>query len=295
VTFAETDSGPSALLPRGLRLALIGLSIAAHMGLIVALSLSSRQVNVLAPINVDVIPQGDYFVDTVAVAGEAAAEAVVQRQTQTPVEKPNETVEETPAEQPAPQPLETNREAAPAPSALTPDPNARSAELEAHEKLRKLEARARVEAAEQARQRQRQMEKQERLREQRRRLLQARHEEMRNARSSNPGGSEGHRAGVRDGQAASAARFNYGMIVAAELNRHKSYPASARARGDTGSVGVNFTVGGSGRVVAHSIYASSGSSALDGVVHAMMAAAHPPPPPGGVFHGRITINFNLSR
>jgi periplasmic protein TonB len=197
-------------------------------------------------------------------------------------------------EQPAPQPLEANR-AAPAPSALTPDPNARSAELEAQEKQRKLGARARAEAAEQARQRQRQMEKQERLREQKRRLLHARHEEMRNARSSNSGGSEGHRAGVRDGQAASGARFNYGMIVAAELNRRKSYPASARARGDTGSVGVNFTVGGSGRVVAHSIYASSGSSALDGVVHAMMAAVHPPPPPGGVFHGRITINFNLSR
>lgn len=293
MTFAETRRSPSALLPRRLRLALIGLSIAAHMGLVVALSLSSRQVNVLAPINVDVIPQGDYFVDTVAVAGEAAAEAVEQRQIQPPVEKPNETVEETPAEQPFPQPLETKREAQAA--APAPDPNARSTELEAQEKLYKLEARARAEAAEKARQRQRQTEKQERLREKRRLLLHARREEMHNARSSNPGGSEGHRAGVRDGQAASAARFNYGMIVAAELNRHKSYPASARARGDTGTVGVNFTVGGSGRVVTHSIYASSGSSALDGVVHAMMAAAHPPPPPGGVFHGRITINFNLSR
>ncbi|MBB4200045.1 hypothetical protein CCR94_04400 [Rhodoblastus sphagnicola] len=81
--------------------------------------------------------------------------------------------------------------------------------------------------------------------------------------------------------------------VSAELNRHKSYPASARARGESGAVGVSFTVGGSGRIASHSIFTSSGSSALDGVVHAMMRAAHAPPPPGGAFHGSIVIRFNL--
>nr|WP_246664847.1 energy transducer TonB [Rhodoblastus acidophilus] len=117
---------------------------------------------------------------------------------------------------------------------------------------------------------------------------------MRHA-SAQGGGSQAHRAGVANGAPARAARANYGAIISAELNRHKSYPASARARGESGAVGVAFTVGGSGRIVGHSIVSSSGSAALDGAVHGMMRAAHAQPPPGGAFHGSIVIRFNLSR
>lgn len=106
------------------------------------------------------------------------------------------------------------------------------------------------------------------------------------------------RRGVPEGrgQAAGApgvSRAGYASLLAAEVARHKVYPAAARAAHATGSVGVVFTVGASGRVISHSITRSSGNSALDGAVHAMMAAVRAPPPPGGIFRSSTTINFSL--
>nr|WP_252393876.1 TonB family protein [Candidatus Rhodoblastus alkanivorans] len=276
-----------------------GLICVAHVGLVAALSLVAKQVQVLAPLNVDLIPQGDYFVDTVEVAGPASSEPVSQPQPQpqpqppadpataqqTQTEAQAEPREETP---PPPQPSPPAPAEAAAPAETQP---AREAELEAQEKARRLEAKRRAQAEERTRQR-----REKRLRELRERREEARRrrrEEQRRAEAGRPGGSQGHRAGVANGQAVRAARFNYGAIVAAALNRQKFYPASSRARGETGSVGVTFTVGGSGRIAGYSIYRSSGSSALDGAVRAMMARAHAPPPPGGAFHGSININFNL--
>ena len=94
-------------------------------------------------------------------------------------------------------------------------------------------------------------------------------------------------------QATGLSRASYVSLLSAEINRHKVYPSSARAAGVTGSVGVAFTVGPSGRVVGHAITRSSGSSALDGAVHAMMAAVHAPPPPGGRFSTSTTIHFSF--
>ena len=116
---------------------------------------------------------------------------------------------------------------------------------------------------------------------------------MNDARASRQGGSEGHRAGVANGQAVRAARANYGAIISAELNRHKFYPAGARARGKL------------------ALSASPSPSAARAALPAIQSSAHPahqrsmallfddgfspcPSPPGGSFHGNIIINFNLS-
>jgi protein TonB len=109
-------------------------------------------------------------------------------------------------------------------------------------------------------------------------------------------GAPAIRAGTRDGssQTSRMAQSSYGALVSAEINRHKTYPASARAGGITGNVAVVFTVGSSGVIVSHRIARSSGNPALDASAHAMMSAARPPPPPGGRFVGSVTIRFNLS-
>jgi protein TonB len=108
-------------------------------------------------------------------------------------------------------------------------------------------------------------------------------------------GQQASRRGAPQGQAQAPGMSPgaYAALLAAEVARHKVYPAAARAAQATGSVGVTFTVGPSGRVVSHSITRSSGNGLLDGAVHAMMAAVHAPPPPGGVFRSSTTVNFSL--
>jgi protein TonB len=127
------------------------------------------------------------------------------------------------------------------------------------------------------------------MREQRRQRAEA--ENLRKAQA----GQQAARRGAPEGkaQASGMSPGAYASLLAAEVARHKVYPAAARAAQATGSVGVTFTVGASGRVVSHSITRSSGNSALDAAVHAMMAAVHAPPPPGGVFRSSTTINFSL--
>ena len=288
----------ASLLPGWMGFSVKGLVLGAHLGVIAAFALHGEAVHVLAPIDVDLIPQGDYMIDTVAIPGAAAAETAEQHQTQAPQPQPDPTeAPEAAKATPAPPP------ASAAPPELIADPNVREAELAALERKREImrEKRAeRIAALREERAEERREEAAEerrrakKLREAHRRLM-AHRDEMRNSLSSNAGGSEGHRAGVANGQAVRAARANYGAIISVELNRHKFYPPSARARGETGSVGVSFTVSASGRIAGHSIYSSSGSSALDGAVHSMMASAHAPSPPGGVFHGSIVIHFSLGR
>jgi len=268
------------------RLKLTGVSFAAHFAVLSALALAPTPPAVLAPLNIDVIPQGDYVVDTVAIAGDS---------TPNPAPAPAEPAEpETTQETPAAPPPSAS--APPAPALVQADPSARQAELAAQDKQRRLREQrrqaaleARREAAEEAANEARL----ERLREKRRRAALARREAMRQESAAQGGGSEAHRAGVANGAAQHAARVNYGAIISAELNRHKTYPPTARERGEFGAVGVAFTVGGDGRIVSHSIISSSGSSALDGAVHGMMRAAHGPPPPSGSFHGSIVVRFNL--
>lgn len=288
------DEAAASLLPAWMRLTVNGAVIALHVGLMAAFALRAESVNVLEPLNIDLIPQGDYMVDTVAIPGAAAAEPTEQHQTQQPQPRPEPTDAPT-ADKATPSPPVAS---AAAPE-IAPDPRVKEAELAALEqqralKLKKLRA-ARIEARREAQAEERREERADEIRRAARSRLVAHRDELRNSRSSNQGGSEGHRAGAPNGQSIRAARMNYGALISAELNRHKFYPPAARARGETGSVGVSFSVGGSGRIVGHSIYSSSGSSALDGAVHSMMASAHAPTPPGGSFHGSIVIRFNLGR
>ena len=301
MTVAAADEIPSSLpdgkaaatlLPTRLRASLTVFVVAAHVAALLALSLHARDSNILEPIDVDVIPQGNFYVDTIAIAGAAAAEAVEQHQTQAPQPKPEPSDAPAPA---APPPPPAQQALSPTPSVVAPDPAARDAELAAREMQRMLGARRLREARAKARREAEAEERRKEMRREARRRMAAHRDEIDNARASNRGGSEGHRAGAPNGRNLRAARLNYGAVIAAELNRHKFYPPRARARGETGSVEVSFTVGGAGRIVAHSIYRSSGSSALDGAVHSMMASTHAPPPPGGSFHGSIVINFNLGR
>jgi len=110
------------------------------------------------------------------------------------------------------------------------------------------------------------------------------------------GTAEGGRgsAGSPGHAVAGASLASYGALVAAEINRHKYYPASARSAGIGGTLVVVFTIGAGGTVVSHAITRSSGSRELDATVPAMMAATHVPPPPNGRFRGSITLHFSLS-
>jgi protein TonB len=110
-------------------------------------------------------------------------------------------------------------------------------------------------------------------------------------------GAAARRAGVHggSGNANHISNAADAALVSAEINRHKFYPASARASGVNGSVGVAFSIGPSGMIGAHSIIHSSGNSALDAAVGQMLASSHQPPPPGGNFSGSTTIHFNFER
>jgi protein TonB len=88
---------------------------------------------------------------------------------------------------------------------------------------------------------------------------------------------------------------NYRSLVIAELSRHKQYPPAALSAGVQGTVVVAFTIGPSGRVVAHTIARSSGSSALDSAVNRMMAAISLPPPPGGSYRATAPVQFVMHR
>ena len=64
----------------------------------------------------------------------------------------------------------------------------------------------------------------------------------------------------------------------AQLQRAKHYPAAAAAEHQTGTVQLSFTVNRNGRVLSRHILRSSGSSALDQEVLAMIERAQPLPP-----------------
>lgn len=82
--------------------------------------------------------------------------------------------------------------------------------------------------------------------------------------------------------------------VQARVNAAKRYPEAARARGESGTATLAFTVDASGRVVSAQIASSSGSSALD---HATLSMAHRlgrlPPPPNGRITLRVKVNFSV--
>lgn len=85
----------------------------------------------------------------------------------------------------------------------------------------------------------------------------------------------------------------YGRKILMLIQAHKFYPEAARAGGVTGSVGVSFSVGASGRVTGASVTHSSGSAILDSAARRTVLSVHAPPPPNGAFHGSTSIHFSL--
>jgi protein TonB len=80
------------------------------------------------------------------------------------------------------------------------------------------------------------------------------------------------------GTASSArATADYRALLAAHLQRHKQYPAAARAAGESGTAVIAFTVDRNGRVLSRSLARSSGSRNLDAEVLAMIGRAQPMP------------------
>ena len=94
--------------------------------------------------------------------------------------------------------------------------------------------------------------------------------------------------------ASSNAMPAYRDLLVAHLQRHKQYPAAARAAGETGTAVVSFSVDRSGRVLSRSLARSSGSSALDAEVMAMIARAQPMPPfPTAMTQSRLAFSVPI--
>ena len=109
--------------------------------------------------------------------------------------------------------------------------------------------------------------------------------------------SRSKRVGAREARAQrpGMSRAAYGALAIRQIQARRFYPAAARANGESGRVGVMFTIGGSGRAVSVSITHSSGSASLDAAARAIVRGVNLPPPPGGVFTGTTSINFSFSR
>ena len=86
--------------------------------------------------------------------------------------------------------------------------------------------------------------------------------------------------------------------IAKQVEQHKGYPASARARHETGTAELAFTLDRSGKVVTSRVVRTSGSAALDQETMDTVRRAQPfptPPPnmPGETFEFTVPIRFNI--
>ncbi len=80
----------------------------------------------------------------------------------------------------------------------------------------------------------------------------------------------------------------------ARLERYKKYPAEARARRETGTVFVRFSLDTAGNVLSVELARSSGFSALDSEVLALVRRASPLPAPPADFPSAITAPVAFS-
>jgi protein TonB len=86
--------------------------------------------------------------------------------------------------------------------------------------------------------------------------------------------------------------------IAQQVERYKGYPPSARARHETGTAELAFTLNRSGKVMTNRIVRTSGSAALDQETIDTVRRAQPfpsPPPamPGETFEFTVPIRFNI--
>ena len=86
--------------------------------------------------------------------------------------------------------------------------------------------------------------------------------------------------------------------IALQVERHKGYPASARARHETGTAQLAFTLDRNGKVLASRVVRTSGFASLDQetIDTVQRAQPFPPPPtnlPGETFDFTVPIRFNI--
>jgi periplasmic protein TonB len=86
--------------------------------------------------------------------------------------------------------------------------------------------------------------------------------------------------------------------IAQQVERHKGYPTSARARHEIGTAQLAFTLDRNGKDVTSRIVRTSGSAALDQetIDTVRRAQPFPPPPPnmpGETFDFTVPIRFNI--
>lgn len=86
--------------------------------------------------------------------------------------------------------------------------------------------------------------------------------------------------------------------IALQVERHKSYPITARARHQTGTAELAFTLDRNGKVLSSRVIRSSGVAALDQetIDTVRRAQPFPPPPPnmsGEAFDFTVPIRFNI--
>lgn len=291
---ATTDSGPrGAVQGFWLRPVATLTVIGVHVVVIAALSyVFLDKVTPVQAISVDILPEGETVTETSVIPTPDAAPVLAENQSMATAPNPqrdNDSVEAaTRVKELATQARQEI--AAPPPKLMAPDPiqiPLKSRNL--HRSLKSWREDQRREKAA--------AEEQEARRAAAQLALKREQAHARQRAGVAQFGASARRAGVRNGsgQASHMSNASYAALVAAEINRHKFYPAAARAVGARGSVGVVFSVGASGAIVAYSVTRSSGNSALDAAASHMLAAAHPSPPPGGSFRGATTIHFNIER
>ncbi len=82
--------------------------------------------------------------------------------------------------------------------------------------------------------------------------------------------------------------------LTAHIERFKRYPEAARARGETGTATVLFTIDREGHVLRSSVLRSAGSARLDEEALAVLARAQPlPRPPGQLADDQLTFTWAL--
>ena len=73
------------------------------------------------------------------------------------------------------------------------------------------------------------------------------------------------------------ARQRYTQTISLWIDKHKVYPAAARARGDGGKVILRIRINRQGRILRYLLEQSSGSEAIDRAITQMIDAANPLP------------------
>lgn len=102
----------------------------------------------------------------------------------------------------------------------------------------------------------------------------------------------------RQHQATAAETNAWHKGIFAQIQRHKAYPAAARARGEKGVVQVAFSINRQGRLVAHRVAHASGYASLDQAAMATLEKAQPfPAPPadmpGAEFSFTVPVAFSI--